>query len=126
MFDDKFIDKLTDDPLDAAYTFCGAFYTFEAQLPEEQPLSEDSVYQEFLNAFGLAQALADANEIHIKLPELSGERYENINSIREYITEFRAHIDHQYSENHVERTRNRLKLKFQKSFHYELFSGRRK
>jgi hypothetical protein len=124
MFDEKFIESLQDDPFEAARTFCQEFYRFEEMLNEERDTGlGDPYYQSFLEAFGMAQALADLNSIYVDIPDLGDDRGNNLIRMRQYLSTFRSAIDREYAETHVERSKKRLEARFSKAFHYEFSAG---
>ncbi len=122
MFDDHFIDGLPNDPLEAVRTFLVGYSEFQSRI-ENEDHREDSIYDLYLLAFGIAQGMAEANEIEIDKPDLTEDRMLNLSRIRDYIKWLRSKVDFQYGSISVTRGRERLRNKFGKSFHYEFSAG---
>jgi len=126
MFDDEFVDSLEDDPFEAARAFCQRFalFTETNKNKDRGSFLSEPIFTNFLDAFGIAQALAEANMYPIDIPDVNGmNRETTLDRIISYIKEFREAVDHHYGATSIERTRTRLRQKFNKAFHYEFSSG---
>jgi len=123
MFDEKYIETLPDNPLDAGRTLCTDFLEYHRERQGHQQELSAPVYDNYLAAFGAAQALSESNGLALKTLGITKDRGDSIGRIVTYIESLRGALDFEFASLTVEKTKDKLKSKFGKTFHYEFSEG---
>jgi len=83
MFDDEFLDKLPDDPYEAARSIVNTFIEKESRIPSLH-VEKLKHYDEYLEAFALFDTFNEAIGLGFTLPSLADERLPNITTITNF------------------------------------------
>ena len=123
MFDEKYIDALPNNPLDAGRALCSDFLHYHRERLEYQQELSAPVYDNYLAAFGAAQALSESNGLVLSVVEVTKDRGDSIRRIVAYIESLQGKLDLEFASLTVEKSKDLLKNKFGKIFHYEFSEG---
>ena len=122
VFDEEFIENLSDNPGIAGIKIIDALLSFSQSLRNQDADPLDH-YEEFLKALALLQAFAESHGIVLEYPELSSNRSQNINQIILFFTESRTAFDLGFTGAVMENYKKAFELKFGKAFPYEFSEG---
>ena len=119
MIDDNFVKNLPQDPVLAAGEICRKV----VQTWEQQGSSAVNIYEEYLSALGIFSALAEAYGLKFELPELTGDRSQNIQQIYSFMRTIGTDIEKEIAKLTVQRVRDEYVAKIGRGFGYEFSDG---
>ncbi|BCA56071.1 hypothetical protein W02_32110 [Nitrospira sp. KM1] len=123
MFDQKYIDGLPENQLDAGRTFCADFFLYHDQVQASSDDLTDVLYGNYLAAFGLAQAISDDIGLEVEVPCMDEDRHAAKDCISDYVRALRGRLDVEFAALTVAQNKDKLRHKFGKTFHYEFSPG---
>ncbi len=119
MIDDNFVKNLPQDPVLAAGEICRKV----VQTWEQQGSSAVNIYEEYLSALGIFSALAEVYGLKFELPELTGDRSQNIQQIYSFMRTIGTDIEKEIAKLTVQRVRDEYVAKIGRGFGYEFSDG---
>lgn len=113
MFDEVILDALSDEPITALRQLCLHF------INETQKKSDDLEYEDYLNAFGTFQAIAEAHDFDFAYPVLDGPRAITIGKISEFFRRAFLDLDGRLTRLLIEKAKADATKRIKKGFKYE-------
>lgn len=120
MFQEKFIDELPDDPIEACHKICEEFVLQDNQIPSER---EEENYEIYLEAFGVFQAFIEAYQLNYNIPSITIDRKENIARIRKFFSQALKTLEKSVAFLTIEKAKNKFSVKIGRAFSYEFTTG---
>ena len=120
MFDDRFIESLSDDPVLAARGLYDTFVHLDGLIPPER---EESAYEQYLEAYGTLQGFCEIHGLSFRLPELGNNRQKNIHHVRVCFNTAKSHFDEIAANLAVRRGYDHILAGSGRAFAYEFSDG---
>jgi hypothetical protein len=125
VFDDKFLDSLPNEPIEAVRKMCLAFQNFDDAIPAISSRKAGK-YDEYVEAFAGVEAVLEMFGLPFDPPQFVTDRESNINRIINFFSTIFKECDKKMVDSSLSRARERFQKRFGSAFAYEFSEGDQK
>lgn len=120
MIEQTFLEKLPDDPLNFIKTISQYVMDRYSNKSAEQRWAD---YEFYIEAYGLFQAFADANNFNFKYPGLDTDKHRNMEQIVQFLNQRRSEAEKELTELSLANAKEKYSILFKNAFYYEFTDG---